>query len=175
MSNYRRRRVAGASYFFTVNLHDRRNALLVEHIDLLRSTFRAVRQSHPFVIDAIVVLPEHLHCIWTLPPEDVDYSTRWRLIKSEFSRALPSIENRSISRLLHKERGIWQRRFWEHAIRDDEDFANHVDYIHFNPVKHGLVPRPIEWPHSSLHSYAKRGVLPAEWGANGIQSDLDLE
>ena len=176
MPDYRRWRVAGGSYFFTVNLLDRRTPLLVEHIDLFRAAFHAVRTAHPFHVDAVVVLPEHLHCVWTLPPGDADFSTRWRLIKGEFSRSLPSGgERQSASRMKHRERGIWQRRFWEHVIRDDRDFARHVDYIHFNPVKHGLVKRPIDWPHSSIHDFVRRGIVPAEWGTDGAVEDMDLE
>ncbi len=164
MPDYRRWRVAGGSYFFTVDLLNRRTRLLVEHIDLLRAAFRAVRAAHPLHVDAVVVLPEHLHCVWTLPPGDADFSTRWRLIKSEFSHGLPSSdERRSASRMKHHERGIWQRRFWEHVIRDDRDFARHVDYIHFNPVKHGLVKRPIDWPHSSIHDFVRRGIVSTQW------------
>lgn len=176
MPDYRRWRVEGGSYFFTVNLLNRKQQLLVDCIEILREAFRTVRTGHPFHIDAIVVLPEHLHCIWTLPAADADFSTRWRLIKGEFSRALPpNGERRSASRVKHHERGIWQRRFWEHVIRDDADFAKHVDYIHFNPVKHGLVPRPIDWPHSSIHEFVWRGIVTEDWGTDGKVVDLDLE
>jgi putative transposase len=118
---------------------------------LLRSSFRDTRARHPFTIDAIVVLPDHLHAIWTLPEGDADYATRWRQIKSAFSRALPHDEAISSSRLRKGERGVWQRRYWEHTLRDQDDFAAHVDYIHFNPVKHGHAPEPDEWPYSSIH------------------------
>ncbi len=177
MPDYRRWRVAGGSYFFTVDLLNRRTRLLVDHIDLLRAAFRAVRAAHPLHVDAVVVLPEHLHCVWTLPPRDADFSTRWRLIKSNFSRGLPaSDERRSASRVKHRERGIWQRRFWEHVIRDDRDFARHVDYIHFNPVKHGLVKRPIDWPHSSIHDFVRRrGIVSTQWGTDGAVEDMDLD
>ena len=122
-----------------------------------------VRRSHPFTIDAWVVLPEHLHCVWTLPAADTDFSTRWRLIKTIFTRSLPAGERRSEARLRGKERGIWQRRFWEHAIRDDEDFAAHVDYVHFNPVKHGYVRAAAEWPHSTFKSCVRHGLYPQGW------------
>ena len=134
MTNYRRTRIAGATYFFTVNLADRSRSLLTEHIASLWAAFKYVRVGHPFAIDAIVVLPDHLHAIWTLPPEDSDFALRWRLIKTTFSRALPHTEPRSASHQAKRERGIWQRRYWEHLIRDDADFARHVDYIHINPV-----------------------------------------
>src|SRR4051812_27704856 len=147
---YRRNRIGGASYFFTVNLEDRRSHLLVENIGALRCALRYVRQRHPFSLDAIVVLPDHLHAIWTLPDGDSDYPMRWRLIKSVFSRALPCGETLSTSLAEKRERGIWQRRYWEHTLRDEKDVARHNDYIHFNPVKHGLVARVGEWPYSSF-------------------------
>ena len=164
MTNYRRIKEPGGSYFFTVNLASRRNnSLLVEHVDALREAIRKVKNSHPFSIDAIVILPDHLHCIWTMPADDVDYAERWSLIKSGFSRRIPKGEYRSKSRIKRGERGIWQRRFWEHRIRDEEDLRNHIDYIHWNPVKHGLVSRVQDWPHSSFHSYVSRGLLPMNW------------
>lgn len=134
-----------------------------------------MKRSRPFSINTIVVLPEHLHCIWTLPEGDDDFSTRWRLIKDAFSKAIPAGEARSASRVQKRERGIWQRRFWEHVLRDENDFAIHVDYIHYNPVKHGLVDRPIDWPYSSLHRFVKQGVLPPDWGASGMAFDMDLD
>ncbi len=164
MTEYRRAKLEGARYFFTVNCAERHgNHLLVDHIDVLREVFRKVRGGHPFAIDAMVVLPEHLHCIWTLPPDDADYKTRWALIKAGFSRAIPAGERRSISRMRRGERGIWQRRYWEHMIRDEQDFQRHVDYIHWNPVKHGWVKRVGDWPHSSFHVYVQRGIYPAGW------------
>ena len=146
MANYRRNLLAGGSYFFTVNLADRRRELLTEHVDLLRAAFRQVRARHPFSIEAAVILPDHLHAIWTLPDGDADFATRWRLIKSGFSHALPGGERISASRAAKSERGIWQRRYWEHTLRDEEDFARHLDYIHFNPVKHGHTLRVRDWP-----------------------------
>ena len=174
MPNYRRWRVPGGSYFFTVNLHDRSRQLLVTHIDALRCAFREVRAAHPFHLDAIVVLPEHLHAVWTLPADDADYSTRWRQIKAAFSRTLPAVEARSASRRRHHERRLWQRRFYEHLLRDEADYARHVDYIHYNPVKHGYASAPADWPYSSLHAYIRRGVLPPDWGTNGLEFELDL-
>jgi len=162
--NYIRARVAGATYFFTVTLADRSSDLLTRQIDVLRSSMRLERTRHPFVIDAIVVLPDHLHAIWTLPPADQDYSGRWARIKTRFSAATPAIEPRSGSRRAKAERGLWQRRFWEHVIRDQRDFEAHVDYIHFNPVKHGHVRRVGEWPYSSFHRYVRAGMYPADWG-----------
>jgi putative transposase len=137
MTNYRRNLVPGGAFFFTVNLADRRLRLLTENTATLRWAFRRVRARHPVTIEAAVVLPDHLHTIWTLPAGDADFATRWRLIKSGFARALPAGERISTSRAAKGERGIWQRRYWEHTLRDDDDFARHLDYIHFNPVKHG--------------------------------------
>jgi len=167
MSGYRRVRVPGGSYFFTVNLLERRRRLLVEHIDLLRESFRIVRQQRPFHIDAIVILPDHMHAIWTLPEGDTDYSGRWRSIKKRFAKGLPREELLSSTRIRRHERGIWQRRFWEHTLRDDRDYANHVDYIHYNPVKHGWVERPGDWPHSTFLRFVASGVYPNDWGGNG--------
>ena len=165
MTEYRRARVAGATWFFTVGLAERRGAnLLVERVDALGAAFRAVRSRHPFHLDAVVVLPDHLHCVWTLPDGDSDYSTRWGLIKANFSRRIEQGERRSSSRLKRGERGIWQRRFWEHFIRDDADYAHHVDYIHWNPVKRGYVSHVADWPHSSFHRHVVAGAYPRDWG-----------
>lgn len=166
--NYRRSQLGGGTYFFTVNLAERSRRLLVEHIETLRAVFALVKDRHPFHIHAMVVLPDHLHAIWTLPFGDVDYPTRWMLIKAGFSRQLPQGERINASRRSKGERGIWQRRYWEHAIRDEQDFRSHVDYVHINPVKHGHVTRPVDWPHSSIHRYIRQGVLAADWGT-GIQ------
>jgi putative transposase len=163
MTNYRRNRIVGGCYFFTVNLAERRLSLLTDHIALLRGAFRYARLRHPFTIDGIVILPDHLHAIWTLPKGDDDFSLRWRLIKSAFSRGLPAGERISASRLRKGERGLWQRRYWEHTIRDDGDFARHMDYVHFNPVKHGYVARIVDWPHSSFHRLVRLGVYPTDW------------
>jgi putative transposase len=174
MTDYRRYRLKGGTYFFTVNLVERQRSLLTERIDTLREAFRDVKNAHPFVIDAVVVLPEHLHTIWTLPQGDDDFSLRWRQIKSAFSRAIEKDERISNSRLRKQERGIWQRRFWEHAIRNEEDFNRHIDYIHINPVKHGYVKRAVDWQFSSFHRYVKLGILPADW-AGVVNEELDLD
>ena len=136
---YRRANIPGGTYFFTVNLAERNKKLLTEEIKLLRTSMNKVKHSHPFRLDAMVVLPDHLHAIWTLPPDDRDYSTRWMLIKSNFSRGLIKQERINQSRKTRGERGIWQRRYWEHLIRDERDLNRHIDYIHYNPVKHGYV------------------------------------
>jgi putative transposase len=168
---YRRAKAKGGSFFFTVALADRSNRILVDHVDVLRSAMRKVRAAHPFEVVAIVVLPEHLHCIWQLPEGDSDYPTRWSLIKAGFSRSLPTAESIRLSRVRKRERGIWQRRYWEHQIRDEEDLRRHIDYIHFNPVKHGHVSEPSAWQYSSLHRYIRLGTLPKDWGA-GVSTDV---
>ncbi len=173
MPDYRRYRVPGGTYFFTVNLLERYpNDLLVRYIENLRLAVRSIREKWTFHIDAWVVLPDHMHCIWTLPPGDDDFTNRWRLIKQGFSKTLPKMERRSEVRLARGERGIWQRRFWEHAIRDDKDFAAHVDYCHLNPVKHGYVKRPVEWPYSTFHKYVERGIYTPEW-LTGQEADFE--
>lgn len=170
MTNYRRNFVPGGSFFFTVNLADRRSRLLTERVGLLREGFRYVRARRPFTLDAIVVLPDHLHAIWTLPPGDADYATRWRLIKAFFSRGIEASERISDSRKRKGERGIWQRRYWEHTLRDERDFERHCDYIHFNPVKHGHARTASGWPHSSFHRFVKLRIYPADW-ASGAESN----
>lgn len=171
MPDYRRAWHPGGTYFFTVNLLQRQgNDLLTRHIDILRKTVAFVRQHHPFVIHAWVVLPEHLHCVIELPVGDCDFALRWRLIKLLFSRNIPQIEWRSEIRKNRRERGVWQRRYWEHRIRDEADFAAHMDYVHINPVKHGLVNAVVDWPYSTFHGLVAQGVYPADWagGAEGI-------
>lgn len=163
---YRRANVEGGTYFFTMNLAERHRRLLLDHVDILRSAVKTVKQRHPFHIDAFVVLPDHLHAIWTLPGHDADFSTRWMLIKAGFSRHIAKDEHRNASRISKGERGIWQRRYWEHLIRDEGDFERHVDYIHYNPVKHGYVNRAAEWPYSSIHRYIKTGIIASDWGGN---------
>jgi putative transposase len=166
---YRRVKVKGGTYFFTLVTHNRQPFLTQpENIALLRKAFHYVMQKHPFTIDAIVILPEHLHCIWTLPSSDADYSLRWRLIKSYFSRKcdLKYQGERSISRQKKQEKAIWQRRYWEHLIKDEQDFINHVDYIHYNPVRHGLVTMAKDWQYSSFDRYVEKGIYEKNWGVS---------
>jgi putative transposase len=171
MTNYRRNFLPGGSFFFTANLADRRLRLLTEHVDLLRKAFRYVRQRHRLTIEAVVILPDHLHAVWTLPEDDSDFALRWRLIKSAFSRGLPDGERISTSRAGRAERGIWQRRYWEHTLRDETDFTRHVDYIHFNPVKHGHVRRVQDWPHSSFHRMVRLGIYPLDWAGDAAADE----
>ena len=162
MVNYRRNLVPGGTYFFTVTLRDRSSRLLAEHIGSLRAAFREAKRKHPFHIDAIVILPEHLHTIWTLPEDDADYPGRWRAIKSAFTHAVVK-SGVAVARNEKGEYALWQRRYWEHTITDEDDFRHHADYIHFNPVKHGWAKQVADWPHSSFHQYVKRGILPPDW------------
>jgi putative transposase len=168
---YRRADIKGGTYFFTVNLAERNRSLLVEHVDILRRVVKEVKQHHPFRIDAFVVLPDHLHAMWTLPQDDADYPTRWMLIKAGFSRRIATGEHRNASRTNKGERGIWQRRYWEHTIRDQQDYARHVDYIHYNPVKHGQVTRAADWPNSSIHRYIAAGMVARNWAGDKMGAD----
>jgi putative transposase len=172
MPDYRRAWHPGGTYFFTVNLLQRQgNDLLTRHIETLRAVVRSVRLRHPFYIHAWTVLPEHLHCIIELPPGDADFATRWRLIKSDFSKALPREERLSAVRLRRGERGIWQRRYWEHLIRDERDYKAHMDYVHINPLKHGLVECVADWPYSTFHRLVEEGAYPADW-TGGCEGDV---
>ena len=169
---YRRARIKGGTYFFTVVTYNRRRFLCQpENVELLRAALREVMRNHPLKIEAFVVLPDHLHCLWTLPEADHDYSTRWRLVKSYFSRESKSKYGGKISpsRQRKKEQAVWQRRFWEHLIRDELDFNRHVDYIHYNPVKHGLVKAPKDWRYSSFHRYVQAGIYDLNWGTHPIE------
>jgi putative transposase len=170
MPNYRRAFVPGGCWFFTVNLLERRQSLLVDHIEALRDSVAKIQQSYPFEIDAFVVLPDHLYAVWTLPPGDSDFSTRWRLIKTNFAKTLPKHERLSVVRKQRGERGVWQRRFWEHLIRDEADYARHVEYCYINPVKHGFVTRVKDWPHSSFHRDVRRGIFPIDWAGDATAS-----
>ena len=165
--DYRRVWVAGGTYFFTVNLLERKgNDLLVRYIDVLRAAVAQVKNKYPFVIHGWVVLPDHLHCIIESPEGDQNFAVRWRLIKILFSKGLPVDEYRSAVRIHRNERGIWQRRYWEHLIRDQRDFENHMNYIHNNPVKHGLVNDVCEWPYSTFHELVRRGLYPQNWSGS---------
>ncbi len=162
MVRYRRNFIAGGTYFFTLTLVDRTSRVLTDHVDALRAAFRETRSSRPFTIDAVVVLPEHLHIVMTLPEGDADYPSRWGLIKRRFTEAVAE----SVARHKDGEPALWQRRFWEHTIRNEGDFERHVDYVHFNPVRHGLVGRVRDWKYSSFQGYVRRGLLPQDWGGD---------
>jgi putative transposase len=173
MVRYRRNFVPGGAYFFTVTLADRRSNALVGHIGALRSAFRAARGARPFAIDAIVILPDHLHAILTLPSNDADFPGRWRRNKGHFSSAMIEAGLR-LQRRPNGDLALWQRRFWEHTIRDESDFARHVDYVHFNPVKHGLAQRVRDWPFSSFHRYVREGLLPDDWAGDAGDDGNDF-
>lgn len=169
MSDYRRAR-NGRLYFFTLTTEQRRPLLTQPELrTALRAAIEQVRQRYPFTIHAWVLLPEHLHCIWGLPAEDGDFGRRWSLIKRQTSQSLRWPASVSLSRHLRRENALWQRRFWEHQIRDQDDYQRHLDYLHWNPVKHGLVRQVGDWPWSSFHRLVRDGVYPADWG--GRQSD----
>ena len=170
MSNYRRAHVPGGTFFFTVKTE--RNAPIFRRNDavqILGNVIRETKQLWPFEINAIVLLPDHLHAIWSLPAGDADFSKRWGWIKKEFTKRYlkeRGLEQKtSDSRKKNRRRGVWQRRFWEHTIEDEDDFEAHVDYVHFNPVKHGYVSRPADWRHSSFHRWVKKGVYDLNWGS----------
>lgn len=170
MPNYLRLREQGGTFFFTVVTHERR-AILTDPLarGCLRHAWKEVRTRYPFELVALCLLPDHLHTIWTLPDGDTDYSERWRFLKRQFSThylGANGVEgSRSASRRREGERGFWQRRYWEHKIRDDEDLRRHFDYIHYNPIKHGLVEWPEQWPWSTFHRYARMGWYDIGWGA----------
>jgi putative transposase len=169
MSNYRRAQTPGGSYFFTVVTYRRRPLLThAESRRILHNVIAQVRSEYPFQVDAWVLLPEHLHCIWTLPPGEADFSKRWGLIKAGFSKQARDLFRREAwinpSRAKHRESTIWQRRFWEHQIRNEEDFNRHIDYIHWNPVKHGHVARVADWPYSTFHRFVEKGIYSLDWG-----------
>lgn len=164
----------GNTYFFTVVTH-KRQPILCDDVctSALRKSIEKVRRAHPFDIKAWVLLPDHLHCIWELPADDKDYSKRWGMIKKDFTERVKDrleFEEPSASRIKHREHAMWQRRFWEHSIRDEEDFKNHCDYIHYNPVKHGLVKNVKDWEYSTFHRYVKNGYYEESWGGGDVKT-----
>lgn len=168
---YRRAFTPRGTFFFTLVTHNRQPVQAsAEAVDTLRAAMRTVRQTRPFEIDAIVVLPDHLHCMLTLPPNDADFATRWRLIKTWFTKHCPAHLRPSpgTTRTQRQPQAIWQHRNWEHLIRNEPDYARHIDYIHFNPVKHGLARAAQDWPYSSFKRFVTAGIYPADWG----QTDL---
>jgi putative transposase len=173
--DYRRAWHKGGTYFFTVNCLQRKdNDCLIRNIDLLRDVVAKVKNTHPFIIHGWVVLPEHMHCVIELPEDDTDFAKRWMLIKMLFSRGIPKNEKRSNVRIKRRERGIWQRRYWEHLIKDERDYQAHMDYVHINPVKHGLVKQVKDWPYSTFHKLVERGIYAQDWGV-GMGGSLSYE
>ncbi len=158
---YKRLRVEGGTYFFTVVTHRRRPVFEdSKRVEIYRACLADVRRRHPFDVRAEVILPDHLHTIWTLPAGDADFSMRWRQIKSHFTRLMRRADQTSAS--------YWQSRFWEHLIRDDADYHRHADYIHLNPVRHGYVSAPSEWRHSTFHEWVARGHYDQDWGRGAL-------
>lgn len=168
---YRRAQTPGATYFFTVGTYCRQEILTRPDVmSVLRAALREVQHQHPFRIDAMVMLPDHLHAIWTLPPGDANFAIRWSILKRNVSQAARHLvaQTQSNSRVKRREIDFWQRRYWEHLIRDDTDFDRHVDYVHFNPVKHGHVDRVIDWPYSTFHRYVRLGMCPSDWAGGDV-------
>ena len=170
MPEYRRDQTPGGTWFFTVVTYERRCLLTHPAVRLaLRHAVEKTRLSHPFMIDAWVLLPEHLHCLWTLPNGDAGFSARWSMIKRRTSQALAAcpglLPPSTQTRAKRQESTLWQRRFWEHRIRDEADLRHHLDYIHWNPVKHGIVANVSDWPWSTFHHQVKRGMYPVDWGS----------
>lgn len=176
MSNYRRNKHAGATYFFTLCLNDRKSSLLTQHIQELRVAFKKTKLKKPFTTEAMVVLPDHLHALWTLPEDDADYTNRIRLFKSHFTRQLPNElkHTNNINRQKHNQTGIWQLRYWEHTIKNEQDFINHLNYIHYNPVKHGYVEYVKDWQYSTFHKYVNSGIYNENWGSDFMESKTDF-
>jgi putative transposase len=174
---YRRSHQPGGRYFFTLVTHQRQPLLSIpENIDRLRTAFKREMEKQPFTIDAIVILPDHLHTLWTLPEGDAEYSTRWNRIKRYFSVGCTGAQaKQSISRHKKREKPVWQRRFWEHTIRDENDWRGHMDYIHYNPVKHGHARTAGEWPYSSFKRCVQKGWYPPDWGATEPESIKGIE
>ncbi|WP_428357793.1 REP-associated tyrosine transposase [Methyloprofundus sp.] len=170
MSDYRRNYVQGGAYFFTVVTEKRINILNNDKArECLRSAFQHCMKEYPFKIDAMVMLPNHIHAIWTLPDDDFDYSKRWGIIKKQFTQlwlAQGGFEiGISKSKQRYRRRGVWQRRFWEHTLRNQDDYNRHFDYLHYNPIKHGVVRHLSDYPYSSFHRCVEQGIYQENWGS----------
>ena len=179
MPNYHRHFQPGGTFFFTVVTYNRYPIFNSPSArELLRESFRTAIERYPFAMDAICLLPDHLHCIWTLPETGQDFSIRWSFIKSYFTHRFDdskmSLKNLSSSHENRREGGVWQRRFWEHFIRDEQDLVKHFDYIHYNPVKHGLVQNVEDWAWSSFHRYVKLGWYPSGWNDKNVGENLKI-
>ena len=175
MPQYLRAKIEGGAYFFTVALADRSSDLLVCHIEHLRKVYKVVRDRHPFETIALCVLPDHVHAVWSLPLGDSNFPVRWSQIKSAFSRELPATNVRSASKAAKRDKGIWQRRYWEHVIRNETDLERHVDYIHYNPVKHGLVSRVRVGPIAASIVTLRAATYRSIGAAMGERSRVSLE
>lgn len=180
MPNYRRAKTKGGTFFFTVTTLGRQPILTADDVrQSLREGIDIARTSWPFTIDAWVLLPDHLHCIWVLPEDDANFSSRWAIIKRHVSKRCRNRQDLvspiSDSRKKRKEIGLWQRRFWEHRIRDDAEYARCVDYIHWNPIKHGYVDKPADWPYSTFHKFVEMGIYSSDWGGIDVHPEDDKE
>ncbi len=180
MPNFRRSFVPGGTFFFTVVTYKRRCILTKpESLEILHDVVDNVKQQHPFTIDGWVLLPDHIHCIWSLPEDDSDFSKRWGMIKAGFSKRakgfLHKDEWMTEAKRKYRESTIWQKRFWEHMIRDEVDFNKHMNYIHFNPVKHELVRSVKDWPHSTFHRCVKDGLYSPDWGGDDMSNTNDTD
>ncbi len=178
MPDYRRWYEPGGTYFFTAVAHVRRPIFCGDMArGCLHDGIEIVRKKWPFKLVAIVLLPDHIHTVWTLPPGDARYPTRWQRLKEEFTRAYLGRGGAevppSLSRLLQGERGVWQRRYWEHTVSDEEDLKRCVDYVHWNPKKHGYVDNVRDWPWSSFHRYVGWGEYTLDWGAKDPTPDYN--
>ena len=178
MPEYRRPKFAGGTFFFTVVTFNRLPILIDETARaILHSAWMEIGGRFPFQTEAVVLLPNHIHCIWTLPDGDANFSMRWNGIKRLFTKGyLEQIgpgETRNASRKKRREAAVWQRRFWEHMLRDEADLNRHLDYIHYSPVKHGLAHRPADWPYSSFHRYVQMGLYDPDWGG-GVEDKINL-
>lgn len=172
MSRYHRPRVPGDLVFFSVTLADRSTRRLVDHVEGLRAAVRAAMAERPFRIDAWVALVDHLHAVWTLPERGAEYSVRWKEMKTRFTKSVGLTGPRSASKIAKGDAGIWQQRFWEYHIRDDRDITAHLRYCWWNPVKRGLVERPVDWPYSSIRREVRLGRVEPEWAGIGIDGSF---
>ena len=177
MSNYIRDKTKGGCYFLTFNLYDRKSQLLITHVNEFRHAFKKTKLLHSFELNAMVLLPDHVHMLITLSDENDKYANIVACLKTSFSRQIPksASENLTQSRVDKKERGIWQRRFWEHHIRNDDDYEQHVDYIHYNPVKHGYCLQPTEWEYSTIHKFISDGIYLKDWGYSDLDNNFKIE
>ena len=170
MVGYRRNFVAGGTYFFTATLQDRTSSYLIDYNILLLKSIQTVKSESCFDEVATVFLPDHMHTIWKLPDDDFDYPARWKAIKSLFTRSLVK-SGVPLDKNTRGEYSLWQRRYWEHTIINEQDLISHIDYIHYNPVKHGYVDRVSDWMPSSFHRFVRAGMLPDDWG--GAVKEID--
>jgi putative transposase len=174
MVHYRRLQVKGGIYFFTVALQDRKSTLLTQYIRVLQKSWKSVQVKRPFKTIAYVILPDHFHAVWQLPEDDNDFPTRLRLIKRQFTKNVV-VMNSVFSKNKRNEYNIWQKRYWEHMIRDERDYENHINYIHYNPIKHKYVKRTRDWPYSSFMKFVNQGIYKLNWSDNIYKDYIDYD